>query len=262
MAPDYQVPSVVKTLSILQFLKEPPHRRSTLSELSRALDINKSTAYAILKTLQAKGMVAYDEESNRYSLGLSLIELASAVSSQLSDVTLIKPPLRKLVYELGLTCSLSQRNAADTLIIVEKLESETEVRITFPIGRQLPLPSGAAGKCFMAYLPQEEADAVLGRVGLPVYTPQSITHAEVYMAQLRQVRQDGFAVSPGEYISDITGVGSPIFGADGQVCLAVTALGLRTDLAAEELPRICQRVREFARDMTKLLDGPLSAFPG
>jgi DNA-binding IclR family transcriptional regulator len=198
MAADYHVPSVARAISILYFLREQPHPKSTLSELCRALDINKSTAYAILKTLQAKGIVVCDEQSKRYSLGLPLIELASAVSSQLSHVTLIKPVLRRLVHELGLTCSLSQRNTSDTLIIVEMMESETEVRITFPIGRQLPLPSGAAGKCFLAYLPKGETEVILRRVKLPAYTPQSITDVEVYKKELLQVRRDGFATSMGE----------------------------------------------------------------
>jgi DNA-binding IclR family transcriptional regulator len=261
MAADYHVPSVARAISILYFLKEQPHQKSTLSELCRALDINKSTAYAILKTLQANGIVVFDEQSKRYSLGLSLIELASAVSSQLSHVTLVKPVLGRLVNELGLTCSLSQRNTIDTQIIVEMMESETEVRITFPIGRQLPLPSGAAGKCFLAYAPEGEIEVILRRVGLPAYTSQSITDVEVYKEQLLQVRRDGFATSMGEYIAGVNGVASPIFGPDGQVSLAVTALGLSPALPPEKLHQIGYRIRDFALEATKLLGGPLDLFP-
>jgi len=261
MASNYHVPSVARAISILYFLKEPPHQKSTLAELCHALDINKSTAYTILKTLQARGMVVYDEQSKRYSLGLSLIELAGAVSSQLTHVTLIKPALRRLVYELGLTCSLSQRDTSDTLIIVEMMESETEVRITFPIGRQLPLPSGAAGKCFLAYLSEGEVGTVLRRVRLNAYTSQSITDVENYKEELLQVRRDGFATSMGEYIAGVNGVASPIFGPDGQVSLAVTALGLSPALPPEKLCQIGHRVREFALEMTKLLGGPLDSFP-
>jgi IclR family KDG regulon transcriptional repressor len=141
------------------------------------------------------------------------------------------------------------------------MESETEVRITFPIGRQLPLPSGAAGKCFLAYLPEGETEVILRRVKLPAYTPQSITDVEVYKKELLQVRRDGFATSMGEYIAGVNGVASPIFGPDGQVSLALTALGLSPALPPERLRQIGHRVKEFALEMTKLLDGPFDLFP-
>jgi hypothetical protein len=65
----------------------PPKKHSLRT--CNALDINKSAASAVLQPLQTSGVIVYDEQSKRCSLDLSFIELASAVSSQLTHVTLL-----------------------------------------------------------------------------------------------------------------------------------------------------------------------------
>ena len=54
-------------------------KEQTLSELSRAAGLAKSTCHRLVSTLIAFGYLTYDESSKYYSLGPKLFELGSVV---------------------------------------------------------------------------------------------------------------------------------------------------------------------------------------
>src|SRR5881296_759748 len=59
--------SVRRALAILEFLKDSERWRN-LSEISRRLDIPKSTTSILLSTIESMGYVTRDPEDRRYSL--------------------------------------------------------------------------------------------------------------------------------------------------------------------------------------------------
>ncbi len=50
---------------------------ATVPALARACGLNRATAWRLLKTLQARGMVTVDATTGRYSLGLTALELGA-----------------------------------------------------------------------------------------------------------------------------------------------------------------------------------------
>ncbi|MGH7425855.1 MAG: IclR family transcriptional regulator, partial [Candidatus Methylomirabilales bacterium] len=143
--PESQVPAVEGAVRILMFLKDRNHRPWGVSELSRSLQLNKSTCLNILRALARHGLLTYDGGTKKYGLGSALIALGGAASVAASRAEVAKPFLQDLFGELGLTCLLGQR-FQEQVIIVDRVEAQDAFRITIPIGQALPLGQGALGR--------------------------------------------------------------------------------------------------------------------
>ena len=80
--------SVDRAVSVMEFLS----RRgwSGVTEVSRELDIHKSTAYRLLTTLRDRGLVEQDAASEKYRLGFGLVLLAEGGEGRPR-----RPPLRQ-----------------------------------------------------------------------------------------------------------------------------------------------------------------------
>jgi DNA-binding IclR family transcriptional regulator len=73
--PAIAVVAVAKVLRTLHASERPLHA----SEVARAAGLHHGTAYNILRTLHAEGLVGYDEATRSYSVSLHTLELAHGV---------------------------------------------------------------------------------------------------------------------------------------------------------------------------------------
>jgi carbon-monoxide dehydrogenase medium subunit len=69
------VPAVARAVRILTYLGRQGGRGATLAQIHRALGLNKSTCYNILKTLEHVGFLNYAPASKQYTLGTAIFRL-------------------------------------------------------------------------------------------------------------------------------------------------------------------------------------------
>lgn len=249
----YRVPALEQAIRILRYLQERTHRPWGVSELSRALRVNKSTCFAILKTLEQHGLVVADRVTKKYALGTALIELGGAAASQISGAVVAKPFLQELSRDLRLTCLLGRR-VQDRVIVIDRVEAEADFRVTVPLGQAFPLLEGALGRSLLAQVREAELERILraaregpkGRRGMDV---------AALRRGLAEIRRRGVAVSLGEVQAGIHGVAAPIFDAHGEPALAVGVVGLASALPPKVLAHCGRRVREEAVLITRALGG-------
>lgn len=250
----YSVPAVESAIRLLNYLKANNNSQKSLAEACDALGIPRSSGFAIMKTMEKHGFVKFDRESKRYGLGWALVELGARASEQMSYVEVVRPYLRTLGHSTGLTCVLTQR-VADQLVIVDKVESSNDIRVTATVGQSYPLSAGALGKALMAYLNEQEIHSYVARKGLVAFTPHSITDVDAFMEELARVRRLGYAKSLEEYVQGVNVVASPVFGASNDLILAVAALGLTAALPADRIEEFGLKIVEVARQVTAALGG-------
>lgn len=92
---DDKVASVSKALTILEELSKEPDGMG-LIEISNRVEMNKTTVYRLLTSLMEKAFVEQDEASGRYSLGLKILTIASALYDKMD----IRAIVRKYAGEL------------------------------------------------------------------------------------------------------------------------------------------------------------------
>ncbi|MBC7342510.1 MAG: IclR family transcriptional regulator [Clostridia bacterium] len=249
-----EVPAVDTAIRIIEFLSRYRHRRSTCSEIATALGINKSTCLRILRVLQSHRFVSYYSDTKRYSLGVKLVVLGSRALEFIDYLKLVQPHLKWLAQETKQTSVLLEPIGNNRLMYVAKEESGEakeesgeSVRLTVRLGQQFTLTSASYGKCFMAYMSEDEIEDIIREVGLKQFTSRTIVSVEEFKDNLRQVCEKGYAESYEEYTQGLSGIAAPIFDMSGRVQMVVAIVGLSTQVTPENGHWYGEKVKEAAR---------------
>ncbi len=226
-----QVHAVAKAMELLEALLA---RRAPMSlqELSAAVGHPKSTVYALLSTLREHAMVE-QRADGRYALGVRLFECGCAVSAGWDVSRVARPYLELLSERTGGSAFLSILEG-NHVISFDQCTGGAGVQVVPEIGSRLPLHATSQGKLLLAYLPAGEARKRLSDAGLAPYTPHTLTDAEVLLAGLEHIRQDGFAVEDGEYKIGLRSVSAPVRDSTGAVRYALGLVGLFRRVQSEE----------------------------
>src|SRR5260370_19599462 len=110
-------------------------------------------------------------------------------------------------------------------------------------GPTLPTRARAAGKILLAHAPEAQMRRILDGRRLEQLTRRTITTEGDLVAELKAVRQQGYALSEGEYVSELYCVAAPIRNRDTEV---VAAIGIGATAADFEMNRE-KMVREVMR---------------
>lgn len=135
------VPAIDKAARVLRALADGG-RPQGISELARTLNVSKGTLRDVLLTLGAYGFVVRDPDT-RFRLGPELRALADASTPDLRE--LAQSQLVSLMEQFGETAILGVVHDG-RLEIAARAEPATDLHMTAPLGRRLPLDRGAHGK--------------------------------------------------------------------------------------------------------------------
>jgi DNA-binding IclR family transcriptional regulator len=207
-------------------------------EIARITGFSSSTTGRLLQRMKNQRLLRQDPVTREYALGMRLLNWAGVFLTSLDIRSVAMPVMVDLLSATRETISLYLRDGLER-VCVERLESPQNVRIIARLGLRLPLHAGSAGKVMLAFLPQEIQEAVYLDKDLKVFTDRTITDRSVLIAELEQIRRQGYATSHGEWIADASGVAAPVF-SGSELIGAVTISGPSQRFTPE-------RVAEYAR---------------
>ncbi|NSC23613.1 IclR family transcriptional regulator [Streptomyces albus subsp. chlorinus] len=236
--------TVDRALSILPLLAEGP---ANLDQVAARLQVHKSTALRLLRTLHEHGLV-YRQPDQRYRLGARLFALAQEAVENLDIREIAHPHLAELNAACGHTVHLAvyEKYTEDQVLYIDKVESRYPVRMYSRIGKPVAITVAAVAKVLLADLPEPERRAVAERLDYPRYTPRSTPDATAFLAELATVREQGWATDLGGHEESINCVGAPIRGAEGRVVAAMSVSAPNVVVSADELLSLLPRVRRTA----------------
>ncbi|HEY0294698.1 MAG TPA: IclR family transcriptional regulator [Bordetella sp.] len=164
-----------------------------VAELARASGYPRPTVYRIVSALLEHGLISQRREGGAYELGPRLLSLASRSWSRFDLRVALEPELRALRDATGETVHMAVPSEG-AMIYVEKIESPGPLRMVSRVGGRLSLHSSAVGKAYLAALPEQECEALLDRLPMPGFMPNTITTQPAMRAELQRVREQGYAV--------------------------------------------------------------------
>jgi DNA-binding IclR family transcriptional regulator len=230
---DYRIAAVDKSLDILEFLSRQ-RREMGLPELCSALHMPKATLFRYLVTLEQRGYVRKSSASEKYGLGLRILDLSSRALDNLTFHEVALPHMKRLLTRFQETVNLAVLEG-DQIVYVEILESPRTFRMCSRVGsREMP-HSTALGKAILAFLSQQEIERILQNTGLPRYTASTICSLPRLMQELATTRQRGYSIDNGENEEGARCVGVPILDRRGDVVAAMSISGPAVRSSAEEI---------------------------
>lgn len=247
----YQAPSVKKAFQILDLVARRD-RRLTISDLSRELGISKSTVHGIAQVLEAMGAVVRDDKTRRYSLGITLFELARTVYARIDLKDIARPIMEELMRSTRQTVFLGIRSG-DHVSIVDIVESTQDLKITAHIGARLPLLVGATGKIFIASMEEQEAAELIRAVKLRQDTEKSITDPDQYLEEVRKARACGYALDDEEYMQGVRAVAASIH-VPGRQMSAIWVVGFSQSVGIERMVAMAVATKSAADAISRKFD--------
>lgn len=233
--------TVDRALSILPLLAQGP---ADLGQVAERLDVHKSTALRLLRTLHEHGLV-YRQQDQRYRLGARLFALAQEAVENLDIREIAHPHLVALNEQCGHTVHLAVYEDGEVLYI-DKVESRYPVRMYSRIGKPVALTVAAVAKLLLADLSEPERRALAQRLDYPMYTPRSTPDAAAFLSELATVRTQGWATDLGGHEESINCVGAPVRGTEGRVVAAMSVSAPNVVVTADELLSLLPLVRRTA----------------
>jgi DNA-binding IclR family transcriptional regulator len=238
----------------LNILEAAAHRREGLtnSEISRRLNIPKSSASYILRTLERRGYLRREGETGRYRLGLKILSLGADAQANLDLADVALPFMRALLDRVHLTVHLAVLDHGEA-VYIEKVEAPGFFKVNTWVGRRMYLHSTSVGKALLAWLPRHGVEALVREQGLKKRTPKTITSVSRLWADLETVKEQGYAVDDEENSVGARCVAAPVFDAAGTVIAALGISGTLSQMDHHNLPRILDTLKEAARRISRQL---------
>jgi DNA-binding IclR family transcriptional regulator len=247
------VQSVGKALSILELFGEDQPSMS-ISQVAAGTGLNRATTYRFCQTLLGLG---YLEDVGKGELrpGLKAISLARAALSSRELPELAVPYLRDLQSKTDETVNMALLDG-DEVVYVARLLSDHLLALRLFVGSRLSAVGSSLGRAMIAFLPDDQIDAMIARADLKETTAKTITDPEKLRAELRKIRSRGYAVNDQEVAIGVTGIAAPVFGISGRPLAAINlsiSHPVRANVLEEELvPKVLETARSISDLATRL----------
>lgn len=194
------VRSVSRALRVLEEVGRHPGGVSA-KQVARRLDLHRSTAYHLLRTLAYEGYLAR-LPSGDFVPGLKLAERFADLSAALSAPPPADVVLRELAARTGSSAYMA-RFVDGAVAIIQVAEAPTPPRLEeLIVGFSGAAHATALGKALLSTLPQAQRRGYLREQGMRPFTPGTVRDPEALDAELRAAG-DVF-VEEGQYRTSVS----------------------------------------------------------
>ena len=253
----YRLHGVERALDTLELLAAAGQDGMTLTELAEKIAVSKSSAFALLQTLMARGFVADSGArlSRRYRLGMALAKLGDAAELQSPLISLARPVMQSVTDATGLTTRLVIPDGPFA-VVTARVDAPGTVRFASYLGQREYPHCTSAGKALLSALPPEQARALAVEAGMPPRTERTITDPDALLRDLELSTVRGYTIDDEEDSDGVFCVGAPIYGRTGGCVAAINGTGLKLNRPTWRMDELGVAIRDAADQVTTALGGP------
>ena len=219
-----RIQALARASAIIDVIALSGEEGAGLSEISRATELNKTTAFNLVGSLVALRFVEQDEHSRRYRLGLRILELGRIVQDRLHISHLARPILAVLCRKTNETVNLGLPDLVD-LLVIDSFQGSRQLHATAYAGWRSMYHCTALGKAFMSQWDAPMRNTIYRSGSLPRQTPNTITDIDTLEAQLARFRAHGYALDVEENEIHVNGIATTIVNGLGDVAAAISVCG-------------------------------------
>jgi IclR family transcriptional regulator, KDG regulon repressor len=246
-----RVPAVLKAFRLIEVVSLSP-RPLGVSELSRKLELGKSTVHGLVTTLEALGVLESVNGSKRYQLGPRLAALCSRSGNQADLRQIARAALERLATATEQT-SFFGIPGDGHVTILDIVHGRPTLSISAPVGSSIPLLAGAVGKVVLASWDAARRRGFLRDNVLPAFTHASITRAEAYETAVAATLERGAAIDVDEYVDGVRAAAAPVMGPGGSLAGVLWVAGFSRHIDVQRLEEIAQAVLREAGEVSARL---------
>ena len=205
-----------------------------VTEISKKLGMSLSKISRMLSTLEREGFFEKDQKTGKYRLGTLFFELGIVHAYHFPLRKIIRPHIEQIAHECNVTASWGiLRN--NRVIIMDRIQKLLVDTLAYRMALNLPIYSTAAGKIFMAYLPETERERILQSVNLLKFTDATVVDPEKIRENLKIFKKRGYSTDEEETTEGVIAIAVPIIDSNGKAIASISLMAEKSKTSPEVL---------------------------
>lgn len=249
----YLVPGLVRGLAILN-LFDHANQEMTISEIAEKIDVNRSSAFRLLYTLEASGYLKKTSQKT-YALDSNVMALGFNSLSKLSINELASPIMRELRDNIKIAVHLSILENTN-VVFINNIQSSGAFTSTLQIGTRWPAHATVIGQLMLSSLPVAEVKKRYSQLeDWKIYSERTPKNIDELLLRLDKIRESPYGISWGHFNADMAACAAPIFNQANQEMVAILSVScpIGTYSAQEFREKIAQQVVLHANKISKFI---------
>ena len=246
------VKSLTRGLDILETVSAHPDGL-TISEISRALDLPKSSAHALLHNLLARHYLMNGRRDRTYRLGPHLFQLGNTYVHGIDLVAEGQEIVRAVSRRCDETVHLATLEGRKVLYVAKE-EGTSYIRMVSALGKRIPAHGTGVGKMLLSSLSEEELSTLYPPERPPeTLTANTIARLPALRTELVRTRERGYALDDEESTVGLRCVAAPIYDAAGKTVAAMSISVPVSRWSSERQEELLALALAGARDLSQRL---------
>ena len=244
------IKSLDRAMAVLDHLSALPGAR--LSDIASNLGQSAATVYRILVTLENRELVELDAEAQLWHVGPKAFLIGTQYLRRTSVVERARPILRQLMEEAGETANLAIPRHPNVLF-VNQVECDESIRAFFPPGTLSPMHASGIGKALLAQMTNERVEQLISEEPLTQFTEHTLTEADGLKANLKAIRERGYAIDDEEKNIGMRCIAAPVFDWQGDAVAGISVSGPVSRVSIDQTERLAASVIRAASNLSAAL---------
>lgn len=247
------VQAVERALTLLKLIANSSASVS-VADLAIQTNMNRTTVWRLLTTLELQDFVERDPVTKGYQLGFAALNLVSEKDKYSPLIRRALPTMKRLLEKVEESVLLSVPKPLGVLTIQQINPPNQHIRVVDYLNMTLPLHATSNGKLLLSYLSKSELDILLNQP-LEKLTPHTITDRNELLKEVDQIRKQGFATNFGELDESENGLSAPILDEQGNLVAFISLSGPSFRFTKEKVfdcaTTIIKSAKEIADNLKK-----------
>jgi DNA-binding IclR family transcriptional regulator len=250
----YTNTSLTRVVNILLCLS---NGYNTSTDIAKYCNYTISTVHRLLNVMKRLNLAVRDPYTHKYYLGTLLAQISSNQTAAHRYLVIHSLQEMKRLSNLTEETINLAIMVQFRYVLLHDIQTKLELRIVeHPVVSGMLFAFGASGKVLLSQVADNEITEVMSKVELPRVTDKSVTDRDTLIAQVKQAREQGYALSYGEKILGAMCISVPIESYEYPAALSILAPEMRikprTQEIINELKRSANRIsRNMSRSMLK-----------
>ena len=242
--------SVRKAFEILSFIVDnPQNQKQSLNQMARALEMNKTTLFRFLNTLESLDLL--DKKDDLYVPGIKLFELGSKVPVKELIVDKVHPLLVRLTGEVNETVNMGELNG-NRVLYLDKSESKRSLQIQTYVGDYIQLYCTALGKAILSILPGPRRDKIITGMNFEKKTLHTITDSRQLKRQIKDVCERGYSMDMEELEEGLHCVAVPLSIAELNFFGAISCSGPSVRFTPQYMAELAVNLNDTVKEIKQV----------
>ncbi|KUO53682.1 MAG: hypothetical protein APF78_05320 [Sphingomonadales bacterium BRH_c3] len=227
-----RVKSAERTIALFE-LFSAKQRPLTIGEIAAFLEIPQPSVTMLVQNLVALGYIEQDRYARTYTPTIRIALLGSWIHQAYVNERQLELRLNELFQKVGLTTFIGIQNGAHVQYILF-IKSQSPTKFDVQAWMTRPLSVSAVGKALLSLKPDEVVRGLVHRANNEVCDPKFRVNPIELLAELQQVRRQGYAKTSGTVLEGVGVIAKPVRHLVGKSPIAVAVGGSVDQIEAKQ----------------------------